>query len=233
MSRGGTVLSELRGKIWPTVACVIVLLALTRVRVGAQPAPKPSPPPADTSVSVTLRVSDVARVLGTNSNPLIGYGLVVGLQGSGDSSGAVSQQMLARMLGALGMMMPPAAGNTGQTSFKTKNIAVVMVTADLPPVSRPGDTIDVTVSSLGDASSLTGGVLLLSLLKGANGQVYASAQGPVVVGGGDLSAAAQGQGQQGASAKPHLTTGQVFRGGLITREAVSTVATYQTGSPSR
>ncbi len=134
---------------------------------------RPEQPRPQPTANRTVKVKDLASVSGVNANSLTGYGLVAGLPGTGDSSGALSSPMVVNLLGNLGLTIPPGGG------LNNKNLAVVAVTADLPPVAASGDPIDVRVSSLGDAKSLVGGTLLLSILKGADGKVYASAQGPV------------------------------------------------------
>lgn len=125
------------------------------------------------------RIKDLASVAGVRTNQLIGFGLVVGLNGTGDQTSQTpfTVQGLKNMLANLGVMLPPG------TSLQLKNIAAVAVQAELPPFAKPGQAIDVTVSSLGNAKSLRGGSLLLTPLKGADGRVYAIAQGNVVVGG--------------------------------------------------
>ena len=130
------------------------------------------------------RLKDLASIQGVRDNPLIGYGLMVGLDGSGDQTMQTpfTTQSLNNMLGQLGVTVPPG------TNMQLKNVAAVMVTATLPPFVRPGQTIDVTVSSLGNAKSLRGGTLLMTPLKGADGQVYALAQGNMVIGGAGASA---------------------------------------------
>ncbi|WP_019024591.1 MULTISPECIES: flagellar basal body P-ring protein FlgI [unclassified Thioalkalivibrio] len=126
----------------------------------------------------TERVKDVASVFGVRENQLVGYGLVVGLDGTGDQTTQTpfTIQSLNNMLGQLGLT--PDAGNP-----QLRNVAAVMVTAELPPFSKPGQRIDVTVSSMGNATSLRGGTLLMTPLKGADGQTYSIAQGNLVVGG--------------------------------------------------
>ena len=130
------------------------------------------------------RLKDLSSIQGVRDNQLIGYGLIVGLDGSGDQTMQTpfTIQSLNNMLGQLGVTVP--AG----TSMQLKNVAAVMVTATLPPFARPGQNIDITVSSLGNAKSLRGGTLLMTPLKGADGQVYALAQGNMVVGGAGASA---------------------------------------------
>ena len=133
----------------------------------------------DWSDGGTSRVKDIASLVGVRSNQLVGYGLVVGLDGTGDNtSGAkFTAQSLSNMLRQLGTNLPP------NVQIRSKNVAAVMVTATLPPFAKQGQTIDVTVASLGNAESLRGGVLLMTPLKGADGQVYALAQGNLFVGG--------------------------------------------------
>jgi flagellar P-ring protein precursor FlgI len=122
------------------------------------------------------RIKDLASIAGVRSNQLIGYGLVVGLDGSGDKT-KFTGQSLRNMLVEMGINIPPG------TDPKSKNVAAVSIHADLPPFVKPGQKIDVTVSSLGDATSLRGGSLLMTPLKGADGNIYAMAQGNLVVGG--------------------------------------------------
>ncbi len=125
------------------------------------------------------RLKDIATLAGVRSNPLVGYGLVVGLNGTGDQTTQTpfTSQSFSNMLKQFGIVIP-----TG-TNFQLKNVAAVSVHANLPAFIKPGQTIDVTVSSVGNAKSLRGGSLLLTALKGADGQVYALAQGELVVGG--------------------------------------------------
>jgi flagellar P-ring protein FlgI len=129
-----------------------------------------------TQQSLAARVKDIASVKGVRENVLIGYGVVVGLKGTGDSGTDVTGQSLARLFSKLGL---DVQGNAG---IKSKNAAAVIVTAKLPPFARTGNRIDVTVSSIGDSSSLEGGVLLVTPLKAGDQNVYAVAQGPVSIG---------------------------------------------------
>jgi flagellar P-ring protein precursor FlgI len=129
-----------------------------------------------TGVAQAERIKDLASIAGVRSNQLIGYGLVVGLDGTGDKT-KFTGQSLRNMLVEMGINIPPG------TDPKSKNVAAVSVHADLPPFVKPGQTIDITVSSLGDAKSLRGGSLLMTPLKGADGNIYAMAQGNLVVGG--------------------------------------------------
>lgn len=158
------------------------------------------------------RIKDMASIQGVRDNQLIGYGIVVGLDGSGDQTTQTpfTVQSIISMLSQMGVNLP--AG----TSLQLKNVAAVMVTATLPPFSKPGQTIDVTASSIGNAKSLRGGTLLMTPLKGADGQVYAMAQGNVLVGGVGASAG-------GASVQVnHLSVGRVPAGATVER-AVPTV----------
>ena len=125
------------------------------------------------------RIKDIASVVGVRSNQLVGYGLVVGLDGTGDntSNTRFTAQSMANMLRQLGVALPP------NVQIRPKNVAAVLVTATLPPFAKQGQTIDVTVSSMGNASSLRGGALLMTPLKGADGEIYALAQGNMIVGG--------------------------------------------------
>ncbi|WP_370868768.1 flagellar basal body P-ring protein FlgI [Polaromonas sp.] len=157
------------------------------------------------------RLKDLASIQGVRDNPLIGYGLMVGLDGSGDQTMQTpfTTQSLNNMLGQLGVTVPPG------TNMQLKNVAAVMVTATLPPFVRPGQTIDVTVSSLGNAKSLRGGTLLMTPLKGADGQVYALAQGNMVVGGAGASA-------NGSKVQINqLSSGRIPAGAIVERAVES------------
>ncbi len=155
-----------------------------------------------------VRVKDVARVQGVRENSLYGYGLVVGLQGTGDKStnSPFTPQAIVSMLQRLGVTVPVER-------IDIKNTAAVIVTAKLPPFIRSGATLDATVSSLGDASTLQGGTLLLTPLLGPDGRVYALAQGPVSVGG----IVASGQGGDTVQ-KNHPTVGRIPNGAIVERE---------------
>jgi len=157
-------------------------------------------------ISYGARIKELAYIDGVRNNQLIRYGIVIGLNGTGDKANTVfTTQSLANMLEKMGIKVDPGA-------TKVKNVAAVMVTANLPPFSKAGTTIDVTVSSIGDATSLLGGVLLMTPLRGADGEVYAVAQGPVVVGG--FSATGAGATMQ----KNHPTVGRIPNGATIERE---------------
>lgn len=132
------------------------------------------------------RLKDLASIQGVRTNQLIGYGLVVGLNGSGDQTTQTpfTVQTFNNMLAEFGIRVPPGTGN-----IQLKNVAAVSIHAELPPFARPGQTIDITVSSIGNAKSLRGGSLLMTPLKGIDGNVYAIAQGNLVVGGFDAGGA--------------------------------------------
>ncbi|HEX3382308.1 MAG TPA: flagellar basal body P-ring protein FlgI [Paraburkholderia sp.] len=177
------------------------------------------------------RLKDLAQIQGVRDNPLIGYGLVVGLDGTGDQTTQTpfTTQTLANMLANLGISINnQAAGSSNSQSslsnIQLKNVAAVMVTAVLPPFARPGEAIDVTVSSLGNAKSLRGGTLLLTPLKGADGQVYALGQGNVAVGGAGASA-------NGSKVQVNqLAAGRITSGAIVERAvptAVSQAGTMQ------
>jgi flagellar P-ring protein precursor FlgI len=157
------------------------------------------------SEPVAVKIRDLTSVEGVRENPLIGYGMVVGLTQTGDSQQTVfTTQTLANIMQRMGAQIPPATAIV-------KNVAAVFVTASLPAFARPGTQVDVTVSSIGDAKSLEGGVLLLTPLYGADGQVYAAAQGPIAVGGFAVGGA-------GATKQMnHPTTGRVPAGGRVER----------------
>ena len=155
--------------------------------------------------AVAVKIRDLTSVEGVRENPLIGYGMVVGLTQTGDSQQTVfTTQTLANIMQRMGAQIPPATAIV-------KNVAAVFVTASLPAFARPGTQVDVTVSSIGDAKSLEGGVLLLTPLYGADGQVYAAAQGPIAVGG--FAAGGAGATKQ----MNHPTTGRVPAGGRVER----------------
>ncbi len=154
------------------------------------------------------RIKDLASIAGVRSNQLLGYGLVVGLDGSGDKRNAApyTMQSLRTMLTQLGIVVPPGI------RLKPKNVAAVSIHADLPPFAKNGQKIDVTVSSIGDAKNLRGGSLLMAPLKGADGRVYAIAQGNLVVGG--LSA----EGADGSSVTVNIpTAGRIPNGATVER----------------
>lgn len=153
------------------------------------------------------RIKDLASLQGVRQNQLFGYGLVVGLDGSGDQTTQTpfTVQSMSNMLAQLGITLPPGVNP------QLKNVAAVMVTAALPPFAKPGQQMDITVSSMGNAKSLRGGTLLLTPLKGADGQVYAMAQGNVViVGAGAASGGSKAQVNQ-------LNSGRVPNGATVER----------------
>jgi len=159
------------------------------------------------------RIKDLTTIQGIRGNQLIGYGLVVGLDGSGDQTTQTpfTVQSITSMLGQMGVNLPPG------TSLQLRNVAAVMVTASLPAFAKPGQTIDVTVSSMGNAKSLRGGTLLMAPLKGADGQVYAIAQGNILVGGVGASSASGSSSVQ----VNHLSVGRITAGATVER-AVAT-----------
>ncbi|RAW93400.1 flagellar basal body P-ring protein FlgI [Photorhabdus laumondii] len=161
-----------------------------------------------TTTASAERIRDLTTVQGVRENALIGYGLVVGLDGTGDQTTQTpfTTQSLSNMLSQLGITVPPG------TNMQLKNVAAVMVTAKLPPFGRAGQNIDVVVSSLGNAKSLRGGTLLMTPLKGVDNQVYALAQGNILVGGAGASAG-------GSSVKVNqLAGGRISNGAVIERE---------------
>ena len=159
------------------------------------------------------RLKDLASIQGVRQNQLIGYGLVVGLDGSGDQTTQTpfTVQSVVSMLQQLGVNLPPGA------TLQLKNVAAVMVTSSLPAFSQPGQTLDVTVSSMGNAKSLRGGTLLMTPLKGADGQIYGMAQGNVLVGG--VGAAAGGA----SKVVNHLSVGRISAGATVERAVASSL----------
>jgi flagellar P-ring protein precursor FlgI len=157
------------------------------------------------------RIKDVATIEGIRDNQLVGYGLVVGLRGTGDSSQTVfPAQTLVSALERMGITVPQTGSNSA-SNMQVKNMAAVFVVATLPPFSRPGYKVDITVSSAGDARSLEGGILLMTPLYGPDGQIYAQAQGPLVLGGYMAS------GGGNTKLSNHPTTGRVPGGALVER----------------
>ena len=162
----------------------------------------------------SARLKEVATIQGVRSNPLVGYGLVVGLDGTGDqtTSSPFTTQSLAAMLQQMGVTIPLGTG------MQLKNVAAVMVTAQLPAFAQPGQQIDVNVSSLANAKSLRGGTLISTPLKGADGQIYALAQGNLVVGGAGASAG-------GSKVQiNHLSAGRVPEGATVERSVATPLA---------
>jgi flagellar P-ring protein precursor FlgI len=152
--------------------------------------------------SVT-RIKELASIAGVRDNPLVGYGLVVGLNGTGDRRQTVfSAQTLTNMLQQMGVNVPP-------TALRVQNTAAVMATANLTPFARPGSRLDVTLAALGDATSLQGGVLVLTSLRGVDGKIYSVAQGPLTLGGFTA-------GQAGSSQTlNHPTTARIPNGAIV------------------
>src|SRR5881628_1598171 len=164
--------------------------------------------------SHAARIKEVASVQGVRGNPLVGYGLVVGLDGTGDqtTSAPFTTQSLTAMLQQMGVTVPPG------TNMQLKNVAAVMVTAQLPPFAQPGQTIDISVSSLANAKSLRGGTLIATPLKGADGQIYALAQGNLMVGG--VGASSGGSKVQ----INHLSVGRIPEGATVERSVPTPLA---------
>ncbi|MEN6355596.1 MAG: flagellar basal body P-ring protein FlgI [Armatimonadota bacterium] len=165
------------------------------------------------SAQAQVRLKDIANVEGVRSNQLVGYGIVVGLDGTGDSQQSkFTIQTVANMLESYGITV-------SADKLKLKNVAAVMITATLPPFTRQGSTIDAVVSSLGDARSLQGGTLLQAPLKAGNGEVYAVAQGPLSIGGFNA-----GGGGDSVS-KNHATVGRIPGGAIVERETKTQLTT--------
>jgi len=180
---------QARTRSWAGVGAVLLFLALV--------------PPVRGE-----RIKDIVDIQGVRSNPLTGIGLVTGLAGTGDTT-LLSRQMLTNVLRDLGVVLSP-------TDVTGKNVAVVMVTAELGPFDREGARIDVDVSTLGEAASLQGAMLLATPLKGLDGQVYAVAQGGVSLGGWSVS------GQQATVSKNHQTVGRIPDGAIVEKSELAT-----------
>jgi flagellar P-ring protein precursor FlgI len=186
---------------------ILTLIALTALTAAQAATPRAASAPA----SATQSLRQLVQVEGVRENQLLGYGLVVGLNGSGDSTQVkYAGQSVANLLKQFGVKLPEGV------DAKARNVATVMVSASFPSGYRRGQTIDVTVSSMGDAKSLRGGVLLLSELHAVDGEVYALAQGNLVVGG------VTAQGQSGSSVTVNTpTAGRIPNGATIEREIAS------------
>ncbi len=188
----------LRTQGWAGVVGAALLIVLAAGRVTA------------TQEGIGSSIRDLASVRGVRENQLVGYGLVVGLTGTGDKSAAAFVQgSVSNMLAELGVTVP-------SEEINLKNVAAVVVTATLPAFAKLGQRIDVTVSSLGDARSLKGGTLVQTALRGADGSVYAVAQGPVSLGG----FGAEGPGGTSQTTN-HLTVGRIPAGALVEREVLA------------
>lgn len=157
-----------------------------------------------TEAANAARLKDIASIRGVRENQLIGYGIVVGLKGTGDGKNEFTSKSMIRMLDKLGMKLD-------SPEFTSKNVAAVVITATMPAFGKAGNPIDITVSSIGDASSLQGGTLLQSPLRAANDQVFAVAQGSVVIGGDGKDM--------------HLTAGRIPNGAIIERDMTADFAT--------
>ena len=164
-------------------------------------------------VAQAERIKDIAAIQGVRVNQLVGYGLVVGLDGTGDQTTQTpfTTQSITNMLMQMGVNLPPG------TNMQLKNVAAAMVTANLPAFAQPGQLIDVTVSSIGNAKSIRGGTLLMAPLKGADGQIYAIAQGNIVVGGAGASAAGS------STTINQLSAGRISGGATVERAVPSSL----------
>lgn len=183
----------------PIRLLILALLALPGLPAGA------------VSGAPTVRIKDIASVSGTTGHKLIGYGLVVGLNATGDSSGSlITAQAMANLLEAFDIKIPPA-------DMTMANVAAIVATADLPASARAGDRVDVTIASIGDATSLAGGILLPTPMRGDSGDVEALAQGAVSIGG--YSAAGGGQSAQ----RNHPLTARLVDGVTVARDVPSTL----------
>jgi flagellar P-ring protein precursor FlgI len=191
-------LPRLRRLVAAAVACAVIAVPFA----GAQAA---------------SRIKDIAEFEGVRENQLVGYGLVVGLNGTGDSlkKSVFTRESLIGMLERLGV-------NAREEALDSKNVAAVMVTALLPPFARQGTKMDVRVSALGDARDLQGGTLLVTPMLGADGEIYAVAQGPVATGGFSASGAAE------TVTKGVPTSGSIASGGIVEREVPFALASLST-----
>jgi len=194
-----TMAGERGSSLWWWVALAVALLLASSLLAGGE------------NPAHLARIKDVATIEGIRDNQLVGYGLVVGLRGTGDSSQTVfPAQTLISTLERMGITVPQTGANSA-SNMQVKNMAAVFVVATLPPFSRPGYKMDITVSSAGDARSLEGGILLMTPLYGPDGQIYAQAQGALVLGG----YMATGGGNTKLS--NHPTTARIPGGALVER----------------
>lgn len=187
-------------KLWKTLGALALAMAVVAaLPVHAQ------------STGKSVHVKDIAHVQGVTGNQLVGYGVVVGLQGSGDSTSVIfTSQTIQNILQSFGL-------NVSQNAVRTRDVAAVIVTATLPPFAHSGDNVDVDVSAMGDSSSLQGGTLVMAELRGANNLVYATAQGPVSVGGFVA-------GFGGSSINKNYTgAGRIPNGGVIARDMITPI----------
>jgi flagellar P-ring protein precursor FlgI len=191
------------------VLASIIALVLSLATAGV--------PAYSQTMGKAVHVKDIAHVQGVTGNQLVGYGVVVGLQGTGDSTSVIfTSQTIQNILQSFGL-------SVAQNAVRTRDVAAVIVTATLPPFAHSGDNVDVDVSAMGDASSLQGGTLVLSELRGANNLVYATAQGPVSVGGFVA-------GFGGSSVNKNYTgAGRIPNGAVIARDMITPIQSDQSG----
>jgi len=193
-----------------TLACFMLVVAMLPSALAS------SVPSSGSNREVMVR--DVTTIEGVRDNMLVGYGLVVGLHGTGDTQQTIfTVQTLANAMQKMGVLISPS-------SAVVKNVAAVFVTASLPPFARPGAKLDVTVASVGDAHSLDGGVLLMSALRGPDGQVYAEAQGPLLMGG---YSAGSGTNRKEVNAS---NVGTIPEGAIIERDTAVDLSGFKTVS---
>jgi len=204
MVNGGATKMQEANQMWnPSTIRSLIVTAALLLNLAALAVAESTPQLA--------RIKDVASIEGIRDNQLVGYGLVVGLRGTGDSSQTVfPAQTLVSALERMGITVPQTGSNSA-SNMQVKNMAAVFVVATLPPFSRPGYKIDITVSSAGDARSLEGGILLMTPLYGPDGQIYAQAQGALVLGG--YMATSGGNTKQ----LNHPTTARIPGGALVER----------------
>jgi flagellar P-ring protein FlgI len=193
-----------------TEYCLALALALVCEAQEPKRLPEPHTIEEDSNARKGVRLKDLVTLEGVRSNQLVGYGLVVGLNGTGDRQQTLfSAQSLTNMLQRMGVSISPLL-------ITVKNTAAVMVTATLPPFAQPGTTVDATVGAMADATNLQGGLLVLTTLRGVNGQVYATAQGPLITGG-----FLAGRGQANSQTVNHPTVGRIPNGASIEHLAPS------------
>src|SRR5579875_229100 len=174
------------------------------------------------SAAQDVRIKDIAKPQGVTDNQLVGYGIVTGLQGTGDSTSVLfTSKTIQNVLQSFGLTV-----NTNDV--RTRNVAAVIVTAKLPPFAHSGDNVDVVVSSMGDATTLQGGTLVLTELRGPNNLVYATAQGPISVGGFSVGTQSAAAGQNGIS-QNFTAVGRIPNGAVIARDMITNLTPDQSG----
>jgi flagellar P-ring protein precursor FlgI len=215
----------LRILLWPLFSLLVLAILLPAAIADDNPTPAAATVPTGAPAAPATKndehvlVRDITTIEGVRENPLVGYGIVVGLNGTGDRRQTLfTTQTLANIMQRMGVQIPA-------DQIRVNNIAAVFITASLPAFARPGMKLDITVSSIGDAKSLQGGVLLLTPLHGPDGEVYAAAQGPLTLGGYSV-----GGGAGNSKQVNHTTVGKVANGAMVERDTAIDLGQFKTVS---